>query len=270
MYYIESSDGAKIAVYDLNSEGDKTIVMIHGWPLSHKMFEYQIPLLLKYNYRIITMDLRGFGSSQETAYGYDYEQLATDLYYIVYALDLKDFTLVGFSMGGAIAVKYMGMYNEEGVSKLCLWDAAVPSYSKTIQNPYGQSIEDTNRLIQLGYNDRPYLNEYFGSIFFAKQHSKPFMNWIQRISDGASGVGEMQCLISLRNENVFDDLKYITVPTGIFHGKEDKICPFGMSNIMKDNIKNSRVYAFENAGHGAFYDVKDEFNQKFIEFLEMK
>lgn len=268
MFLIPSNDNAKIAVYQLNPNAHKTIVLIHGWPLSHKMFEYQIPTLIKDGYRIINIDLRGFGNSDVTSDGYNYKQFATDLYYIVYSLNLSNFDLLGFSMGGAIAVKYMELYHGYGVRKLCLVDASVPSYSKTIKNPYGQTIEATDRLINLGYNDRPVLNETFGNMFFYKRISNSFKMWFQNLSNSASGIGEMQSLIALRDEDVFDSLKCINVPTGIFHGKEDKICPFPMAKIMKDNIRFSSLFSFENAGHGAFYDDKDSFNRCLIKFLE--
>ena len=267
MYYIQSDDGTNLAVYDLNPQGSKTIVLVHGWPLSHKMFEYQIPTLLDANFRIVLMDLRGFGNSQETAEGYHYRQFATDLYYVICNLNLRDFYLLGFSMGGAIVTKYMSLYHGFGVSKLCLCDAAVPSYCKTTKNPYGQTLEDTNKLILLGFQDRPALNQYFGTIFFSRNHSAPFKNWFQNLNDSASGTGEMKSLIALRDEDVFDDLKYTQVPTGIFHGKEDKICPFGMAKIMNTNIRNSQIFPFENAGHGAFYDAKDTFNKTLVNFL---
>ncbi|MCI8518675.1 MAG: alpha/beta hydrolase [Clostridia bacterium] len=268
MFFINSSDNAKIAVYELNPSGVKTIVLVHGWPLSHKMFEYQIPALLNSNYRIITIDLRGFGNSEETSTGYNYNQFATDLYYVIYMLNLWDFDLLGFSMGGAIVTRYMRRYQGYGVKRLCLLDAAVPSYSKSYYNPYGQSLEDTNNLIKLGFNDRPALNEYFGSIFFYKEQSKPFKEWFQGLNNSASGLGEMNSLIALRDEDLFNDLRYINVPTGIFHGKEDKICSFKMAEIMNKNIGNSRLYLFEKAGHGAFYEVKDSVNKDLIQFLK--
>ncbi len=267
MFFIPSTDNANIAVYELNPNGYKTIVLIHGWPLSHKMFEYQVPDLIKSGYRIISIDLRGFGNSDETSNGYNYSQFATDLYCVIYALNLSNFDLLGFSMGGAIAVKYMQLYNGYGVRKLCLLDSAVPSYSKTLNNPYGQTIESTNNLINLGYNDRPALNENFGNIFFYKKPSIAFKNWFQNLSNTASGIGEMNSLIALRDEDIFGSLKYINVPTGIFHGKEDKICSFPMAEIMHNNICSSVLFPFENAGHGAFYDVKDELNQALIQFL---
>lgn len=268
MFFISSQDGAKIAVYDFNPSASRTIVLIHGWPLSHKMFEYQIPSLLKANYRIVSLDLRGFGNSDETATGYFYDQFATDLYCVINFLGLKNFYLLGFSMGGAIVTRYMSLFHGYGVSKLCLLDAAVPSYVQSRNNPYGQTIEDTDRLIRLGYDDRPALNEYFGSIFFAKEHSKPFLDWFQNVNNSASGLGEMKSLIALRDEDCFLDLKMIHVPTGIFHGKEDKICPFGMAQMMHQNISYSKLFPFEKAGHGCFYDVKDEFNHTLLQFLQ--
>ncbi len=267
MFFIKSNDNANIAVYELNPNGARTIALVHGWPLSHKMFEYQIPTLLEANYRIISYDIRGFGDSQETSNGYNYNQFATDLYCIIYYLNLWNFDLLGFSMGGAVVTHYMKLYQGYGVRKLCLLDAAVPSYCKSYNNPYGQTKEDTNKLIKLGLNDRPALNEYFGSIFFYQEQSKPFKEWFQNLNNSSSGLGEMNSLIALRDENVFDDLKYINVPTGIFHGKEDKICPFGMAEIMNKNIRNSILYPFEKAGHGAFYEVKDNVNKTLIQFL---
>ena len=269
MFFINSNDNAKIAVYDLNPSGEKTIILVHGWPLSHKMFEYQIPSLLKPNYRIVMIDLRGFGNSDVTYTGYNYNQFATDLYCVIYALNLWNFDLLGFSMGGAVVTRYMKIYQGYGVRKLCLLDAAVPSYCQSYSNPYGQTIEDTNKLIQLGLNDRPKLNEYFGSIFFYQELSNTFKSWFQNLNNTASGLGEMNSLVALRDENVFDDLRYINVPTGIFHGKEDKICPFGMAEIMKKNINHSILYPFEKAGHGAFYEAKEQVNKSLVQFLKL-
>ena len=269
MLMIKSNDGAKIAVYDLGPKNcSKIIVLVHGWPLSHKMFEYQLPALLHAGSRVVSLDLRGFGNSDETAGGYCYDRFADDLFTVIRTLGLRRFVLLGFSMGGAIAVRYMARHRGYGVTKLCLVDAAAPSYCKTPNNPYGNSVEDTNKLIQLGCQDRPALNEYFGSIFFAQEHSKPFLNWLQGVNNSASGLGEMQSLIALRDEDVYDDLRTIRVPTGIFHGKQDMICPFGMAEIMHAQIRGSRLFPFDKAGHGAFYDDLEQFNCTLVGFLE--
>jgi len=267
MFYIDSVNNNKIAVYDLNPEGKKTIFLVHGWPLSHKMFEYQVNVLVDYGYRVITMDLRGFGNSDATAAGYDYDTLATDLYYVIYYMGLCDITLVGFSMGGAIATRYMTLYKGYGVSKLCLWGAAVPSFTKTENNPYGVTIEYVNDLINQVYRDRPKLNKDFGNMLFATNVSEPLRNWFLDISNSASSVGEIGTAISLRDEDLYNELHRICVPTGIFHGEKDKVCNFGFAKIMHREIPNSRLFAFPNAGHAAFYDELDNFNKAFLGFI---
>lgn len=267
MFFISSSDHANIAVYELNPGARRTIILVHGWPLSHKMFEYQIPDLIRCGYRVISFDLRGFGNSDVTSSGYCYNQFATDLYFVIRALNLSQFDLLGFSMGGAIVTRYMRLYGGYGVRKLCLCDAAVPSYCKSMNNPYGQTVEDTEHLIKLGYKDRPALNEYFGSIFFYHKPSKSFQDWMQSLNNSASGLGEMNSLIALKEEEVFYDLPYIRTLTGIFHGKEDQICPFPMAEIMQRQITCSMLFPFEKTGHGIFYDAKETFNATLLKFL---
>ena len=116
MFYIRSIDGVKIAVYDVNrKKGNPAVVLVHGWPLSHKMFEYQIPALISAGYRVVSLDLRGFGNSDAPAGSYSYDQMATDLYYVVRALKLNRFVLLGFYMGGAVATRYMASYHGYGV-----------------------------------------------------------------------------------------------------------------------------------------------------------
>ena len=130
MFYINSVNGVKIAVYDLNSAGRDTMLMIHGWPLDQRIFEYQKQALMREGYRVVTMDLRGFGSSQVTAGGYTYDCFADDIYAVIRTMKLRSFILAGFSMGGAVCLRYMGRYHGYGVKKLVLLAAAAPCYTK--------------------------------------------------------------------------------------------------------------------------------------------
>jgi len=126
-YYVKAESDVKIYVEDLNPEGKKTILFLHGWPGSHRLFEYQFNQLPKLGYRCIGIDTRGFGNSDKPWGGYDYDRLADDVRCVVEALELQDFTLCGHSTGGAIAIRYMARYNGHGVSKLALFAAAAPS-----------------------------------------------------------------------------------------------------------------------------------------------
>ena len=119
-YYIKVEPDVKIYVEDINPGGEKTILFIHGWPLSHKAYEYQFDKLPKMGYRCIGMDTRGFGNSDKPWRGYSYNRLADDVRGVVETLKLKDFTLGGHSMGGATAIRYMARHKGYGVSRLAL------------------------------------------------------------------------------------------------------------------------------------------------------
>ena len=94
-YYIKVEKNVKIYVEDLNPEGKETILFLHGWPGSHKLFEYQFDQLPKMGYRCIGIDTRGFGESDKPLAGYDYNRLSDDVRNVVAALKLKNFTLAG-------------------------------------------------------------------------------------------------------------------------------------------------------------------------------
>lgn len=162
----------------------------------------------------------------------------------------------------------MSLYNGEGVSKLCLWDAAAPSFARTENNPYGTTKETANKFIMQAQTNRPQLNEDFGKMLFASNPTQSLRNWFQEISNSASGIGTINTMVSLRDEDVFEDLKTISVPTGIFQGRLDKICPYQFAEIQKRTIPNSKLFMFEKSGHAAFYDELEKFNRTFVEFLQ--
>ena len=165
-YYIRVDPNVLIYVEDLNPKGEKTILFLHGWPGSHKLFEYQFNELPKMGYRCIGIDTRGFGSSSKPYEGYNYNRLADDVKCVVDALQLQDFTLAGHSTGGAIAIRYMSRLRGYGVSKLALFAAAAPSLIKRPNFQYGAEEEDIIKIIQGTYTDRPKMLRDFGDIFF--------------------------------------------------------------------------------------------------------
>lgn len=267
---LKMSDGILIEVQDLNPKAKKVVVLVHGWPIRKEMYEYQKDILVDAGYRVVSYDIRGFGDSETSAEHYDYNQLALDLKTVIDSLEVEKLNLVGFSMGGAICVRYMSLFQNAKISKLALLGAAAPSFDKTEKNPYGHTKESTNQLIQNLYEDRPKTVTEFGNTVFAKHHSPEFMAWFQGLCFSASGIGTIQTAISLREENLFYDLKKIEVPTIIMHGKKDKICPFGFAEIMAKEIKNSLLDPFEESGHGLFFDERMKTNHDLIEFFETK
>ena len=268
-YYVQVEPDVKIYVEDLNPEGEKTILFIHGWPGDHRLFEYQFDQLPKLGYRCVGVDTRGFGNSDKPWKGYDYDRLADDIRCVVEALNLQDFTLGGHSTGGAIAIRYMARHNGYGVSKLALFAAAAPSLIQRPYFPYGLQREDVIKIIQGTYNDRPEMLRGFGDMFFFQHVTQAFSDWFFQMGLQAAGWSTAAIAATwLDEERLFSDLGEIHVPTLILHGIHDKVCLFPLAIAQNEGIRNSKLVPFEYSGHGLFYDQRDKFNQELTQFIE--
>ena len=267
-YYVMVEENVKIYVEDINPEGKKTILFLHGWPGSHNLFEYQFDQLPKMGYRCIGIDTRGFGNSDKPYGGYDYDRLSDDVRCVVDALQLHDFTLAGHSTGGAIAIRYMARHKGRGVSKLALFAAAAPSLIKRPNFPYGLEKETVIKIIQGTYTDRPKMLSDFGDIFFFQHITKPFSEWFFQLGLQAAGWATASVANTWIKEVLFSDLAAINVPTLIIHGIHDKVVPFPLAKVQNQGIKNSKLVPFEFSGHGSFYDQRDKFNEELMKFIE--
>lgn len=265
-YYITVDGNVNIFVEDLNPECKKTILFLHGWPGSHKLFEYQFDVFPQMGFRCIGLDTRGFGDSDKPFCGYNYDRLADDVKEVIDALGLEDIILAGHSTGGAIAIRYMARYQGYGVSKLALFAAAAPSLIKRPNFPYGADKETVTKIIDGTYADRPQMLADFGNIFFFQHITEPFSQWFFQLGLQAAGWATAAIANTWINEVLFSDCKMINVPTLIIHGIHDQVVPFDLGEVQNQLIKNSTLIPFEFSGHASFYDQKDEFNQTLAYF----
>ncbi len=267
-YYVKVEKGVNIYIEDVNPSANKTLLFIHGWPANHQMFEYQFNQLPILGYRCIGVDLRGFGKSSNPWSSYSYDRMADDIRVIIDTLQLESITLVGHSMGGAVAIRYMSRYKGHQVNKLTLAGAAAPVFTMQPDFPYGTSVEVVNELLNKTNNDRPRMVQDFSDIFFQSYLSESFQHWFQSLCLTASGHATAKCLETLRDEDLRRDLPGIQVPTLILHGKWDKICPYVLGELMHVYIKDSTLVSFEYSGHGLFYEEKEKFNEEIAKFID--
>ncbi len=257
-FYITVEPGVNLYVEDINPMGNRTIVFLHGWPLSHKQFEYQFNVLPAMGYRCIGIDWRGFGSSDKPMSGYTFNRLADDIRTIVDSLQLNNFTLAGHSTGGAIAIRYMSRHNGFGVSKVVLIDAAAPT---------GFTAETANSFLKETLNDRPKLMRDVTDSFFFQYITKPFSDWFLQMGLQAASWSTAAIIITLRDEKLHADLPKIHVPTLIVHGIHDKVIPFSQARVLNEEIRNSQLVPFQYSGHGPFWEERDKFNQLLTQFI---
>ena len=267
--YVEVEKNVRLHVTDLG-EG-QPIVLIHGWPLSDAMYEYQYAYFVQKGYRVIGISLRGFGLSDKPGGKYDYDVFADDIKVVLDKLKIENATIGGFSMGGATVVHYVAKYNAAHVSKMALFGAAVPTWTKRDDFNYGLwTKEDVNGLIALNNTNRPELFDAFGKIFPANETSVSpgYAAWLGTIQAQASPYAMAEGLKTLRDADLRGDLKKITVPALILHGKLDKICSYELAEQTKALLKNATLIPLEKSGHALFIEEKDKFNSELLAFIK--
>ncbi len=268
----ENSDNIDL-YYEDHGTG-KPVVLIHGWPLSGASWEKQVGVLLNAGHRVITYDRRGFGESSKPSTGYDYDTFAADLHKLVTKLDLRDFALVGFSMGGGEVARYLGTYGSERVSKAVFISSIPPFLLKTADNPEGVDKSVFDGIQKAIVADRP----AFLSAFFKDFYNVDVLGGT-RISDqavqsswnvaaGASAKGTLDC-VPAWGTDFRKDLQKINVPTLVIHGDADRILPIAATGIRTNKaVKGSRLVVVEGGPHGVNWTHADKVNPELVDFLK--
>ena len=251
----------------------KPVVLIHGWPLSGRSWENQIPALVEAGHRVITYDRRGFGASSQPWGGYDYDTLAADLNTLLTHLDLREVTLVGFSMGGGEVVRYLSTYGDERVSKAVLAAAVQPFLYKSADHPEGAIDDDTiNSFLDAVTKDRIAFLDGFTTNFFSAagelKVSQAQREYARDIAAFASPKGTYDCIIAFARTDFRDDVAKIKVPTLVIHGDSDAIVPFETSGKLSAKaIAGSELVVIKGGPHGINASHAKEFNQALLDFL---
>lgn len=269
--YIQTETNVYLRIRDYG-EG-KPVILIHGWPLSNEMWEYQIEHLVNNNFRVITYDRRGFGKSAQPWDSYDYDTLTDDLKSIIDQLELTDVTLVGFSMGGGEVVRYFSRHGGQNVSKAVLVSSIAPFLLQTEDNPEGVPQEQYDGMAKQIREDRIGFLEGFGKDFFGvgllnKPLSAPLMDYYRMLASFASPRATLECATSFSTTDFREEMVTINVPTLIIHGDEDKTVPIDISSKKAAKlIPNCRYVVYEGAPHGLFYTEKEKLNTDLVNFI---
>ena len=251
----------------------KPVVLIHGWPLSGRSWENQVPALVEAGHRVITYDRRGFGASSQPWGGYDYDTFAADLNTLMTHLDLREATLVGFSTGGGEVVRYLSTYGDERVAKAVLAAAVPPFLYKSAEHPEGALDDDTIKsFLDAVVKDRIAFLDGFTTNFFSAagemKVSQAQREYARDIAAFASPKGTYDCIIAFGRTDFRDDVAKINVPTLIIHGDSDAIVPFEASGKLSAKaIAGSELVVIKGGPHGINASHSEEFNRALLDFL---
>lgn len=276
MNYIETNKDAKgnpVRIYYNDYGSGKPVILIHGWPLSSAMWEYQVNDLVNNGHRVIAYDRRGFGKSSQPWDGYNYDTLTDDLKALIDQLELKDITLVGFSMGGGEVVRYFSRHGGKNISKVVLISSVTPYMLQSDSNPDGVPQDIFDDMAKQMQHDRiGFLDEFgktfFGVSMFHKPLSAPLLEYYRMLCTAASPRATLQCAKAFASTDFRDEMKLVNVPTLIIHGSADNTVPIDATGKQSAiAITGNRFIIYEGAPHGLFYTDKEKLNTDLVTFI---
>jgi non-heme chloroperoxidase len=270
---VGKENSGNIDLYYEDHGAGKPVVLIHGYPLSGGSWEKQTAVLLEAGHRVITYDRRGFGKSSQPTSGYNYDTFAADLNKLVTQLELRDFTLVGFSMGGGEVARYLGKYGSKSVSKAVIIAGVPPFLLKTPDNPEGVDGSVFEGIKKAVAADRyAFFTEFFKNFFntdllLGKRVSEQLVQSCWNVAAGASATASLAC-VPTWHEDFREDLTRIDVPTLVIHGDADRILPINASGLRTSKlIKGARLVVVKDGPHCITWTHADEVNRELVSFL---
>ncbi len=270
---VGKENSSNINLYYEDHGSGKPVILVHGYPLSGASWEKQLPVLLAAGHRVITYDRRGFGKSSQPTTGYNYDTFAEDLHKLVTHLELQDFALVGFSMGGGEVARYIGKFGSKGVSKAVFLSSVPPFLLKTADNPEGvdasvfEGIQKAIVADRYAFFTEFFKNFYNADLLLGKRVSEQAVQASWNLAAGASATASLAC-VPTWHEDFRKDLARVDVPTLVMHGDADRILPISASGLRTAKlIKGADLLVVKGGPHCITWTHADEVNPKLLSFL---
>ena len=276
MIQVPTAHHATINLYYEDYGSGQPIVLIHGWPLTHRAWEGQVQHLVESGYRVISYDRRGFGQSDKPWEGYDYDTLSADLKGLIDTLELEDAIIAGFSMGGGEVARYFGQFGAHKVSSAMLISAATPFMLKTDDNPNGVDMSVLDGMRENVMNDRFAFIASWREAFMSYENNKgtisqEFLDFLWNQTLPALPKAMHDCITAFGETDFREDLSKIDVPVLVVHGTDDQICTAeACAQESMKHLKHGKLELIDRAPHGLNVTHKDELNELMTGFLEQK
>jgi non-heme chloroperoxidase len=274
-----------IEIYYEDHGAGQPVVLIHGYPVSGRAWDKQVPALVEAGYRVITYDRRGFGQSSQPAVGYDYDTFAADLHTLLEHLDLRDAVLAGHSMGTGEVTRYLATYGSADhralqlghhrprVAKAVLISPIPPYLLQTPDNPDGipqsvfdgftaAAVADTPAFMK-GFLDNYYSMAALGGTVVSYQAWQASFN--QALT--ASATAAVAC-IGTWTTDFRDDLPQIDVPVLVLHGDGDQVLPLDKTaKRLPGLINDVQLTVIEGGPHAIPWTHAGQVNTALLDFI---
>jgi non-heme chloroperoxidase len=270
---VGTENSGPIELYYEDHGSGPPVVLIHGYPLSGRAWDKQVPVLLDMGCRVIIYDRRGFGNSSQPTSGYDYDTFAADLNALMEKLDLREAVLVGHSMGTGEVTRYLGAYGSARVAKGVLISPIPPFLLQAAGNPEGlpaslfegfiQNAKADSPAWMKGFLDNFYNMDVLGGTLVSDQAFQASLN----IALGASATAAVACIPTWETD-FRGDLPKIDVPVLVIDGDADRVLPFDKTGKrLPGLIKNAQLVVIEGGPHAIAWTHADQVNRALYQFL---
>ncbi|MEE9660703.1 alpha/beta fold hydrolase [Enterobacter cloacae complex sp. CARB60] len=276
MAFVITKDGVNIYYKDWGPKEAQPIVFHHGWPLSADDWDNQMLFFLAEGYRVIAIDRRGHGRSDQVSEGHDMDHYASDASAVVESLDLRNAVHVGHSTGGGQVARYVARYGQpQGrVAKAVLVSAVPPLMVKTDANPGGTPIEvfDGFRKALAANRAQFYLDVASGPFYGfnrdgAEVSQGTIENWWRQGMIG-SAKAHYEGIKAFSETDQTEDLKTITVPVLVLQGDDDQVVPYKNAALLQDKLlANSVLKIYPGFPHGMHTTHADTINADILAFI---
>jgi pimeloyl-ACP methyl ester carboxylesterase len=268
-------DGARVHYQEFGNTADPPVVLIHGFTASVYVWKTVAPLLTENGFRVIALDLLGFGYSEKPSwFDYSIQSQARMVSRFMNRIGVGSATIVGSSYGGAVAAMLTLDY-PEAVEKLVLVDSVINDDQKS---------HPILKLISL-----PGVGEFFAPLiadtkWFVRSRMR---NTIARANHRLitnerieairrplhAADGHRSLLATSRNwraTRIEQDAHLIKQPTLIIWGEDDTLVPITNAHKLHENIANSRLIVLKNCGHIPQEECPELFADIVVEFFHSR
>jgi 3-oxoadipate enol-lactonase len=249
--------------YKLEGEGDETIVLVNGLADDLETWVFQMEDLLGAGYRVLRFDNRGVGQSSAPPGPYTTKLFADDAKALVDELGLRDFHLVGVSMGGMIAQEFAIAYGSDlrSLTLACTYAAPGPFCSRMFA-----MWADLAPKLGVPFVMRDVTLWAFTVPFF-EEREEELKEFEAAMADLPQPLDAyLAQLSSIRTHDCTDRLGEISAPTLVLAGEEDILIPVRLSRRLHDGIAGSQ-WKTTKGGHACVWEHPSEFNGALLEFV---
>lgn len=260
MPYLELPDGVPL-YYEDHGAGDP-IVLVPGWTITTRFWERQIADLA-HDHRLVTLDLRGAGSSGKTPDGHSLSGYADDLHELLERLELTGATLVGYALAVSVSVHYLAARGAGRVAGFVWVDHSprflnAPGWPYPLFRDFGpRQLDETIHRLR---HDRPAVTRELLGVMFETPEEWMYAELLKTPTETAAAM-----LAAVADTDLRPLLPRLELPVLLVNGGRSVVPP-EVGAWLEEQLPRARRVLLEEAGHGPFWDDAPGFNRAVREF----